>query len=110
MGALVSIVILVTSIVLLIQDDSELHVNKPYYAISFFFCICVMIESILFSFFTLELVGEQLESFQDNQTYVDDLKDLVGIPMTLGEALFVWLGEDRWFWALPTKPVLNINY
>lgn len=70
----------------------------------------MLVESILFSFFTLELVGEQLEAFQDNQTYVDDLKELVGIPYTLIEALRVWIGEDWLFWALPTQPVLKINY
>lgn len=70
----------------------------------------MLIESILFSFFTLELVGEQLESFQDNQTYVDDLKDLIGVPLTLVDAFRVWIGEDWWFWMVPTQPVLTINY
>jgi hypothetical protein len=70
----------------------------------------VLIESILFSFFTLELVGEQLESFQDNQTYVDDLKDLIGIPLTLFEGFRVWIGEDWTFWLLPTRPELKIDY
>lgn len=109
-GALLSIVILITSFILLMQDKSNEHVKNPNYPISFFLCVCVLIESILFAFFTLELVSEQLESFQDNQTYVDDLKDLIGIPMTLSESLFVWLGEDWIFWLLPTRPVLNINY
>jgi len=64
----------------------------------------------LFSFFTLELVGEQIESFQDNQTYIDDLKDLIGVPLTLGEAFKEWIGEDWTFWWLPTQPVLKLNY
>ena len=92
------------------QDTSEKHINKPGYPIAFFLCVCVLLESILFSFFTLELVGEQLESFQDNQTYVDDLKELIGIPLTLIEGIKVWMGEDWMFWWLPTTPILKINY
>lgn len=48
--------------------------------------------------------------FQDNQTYVDDLKDLTGVPMHFFQAMRVWLGEDWKFWLLPTQPILTINY
>jgi len=110
LGALLAIAIIVTCFILLMQDLTDTHIKKPGYPIAFFLCICVLIESILFSFFTLELVGEQIESFQDNQTYVDDLKDLIGIPLTLTEAFKVWIGEDWNYWWLPTQPVLKINY
>lgn len=109
-GALLAIAILVTSFILLMQDPSDKHINKSGYPFAFFLCVWVLIESILFSFFTLELVGEQIESFQDNQTYVDDLKDLIGIPLTLTEAFKLWIGEDWHFWWAPTKPVLKLNY
>jgi hypothetical protein len=38
------------------------------------------IEGILFAFFCFELVQEQMESIGDNQTYIDDIKDLYGKP------------------------------
>jgi cytochrome bd-type quinol oxidase subunit 2 len=109
-GALLSIAILITCFILLLREENENHTKQKMYAVAFFVCVCVFIESILFSFFTLELVGEQLESFQDNQTYVDDLKDLFGEPLTLIDSLLVWIGEDWWFWTLPTRPVMQINY
>jgi hypothetical protein len=109
-GALLSIAIIVTSFILMLQDQSNSHVNKPGYPIAFFLWICTLILAVLFSFFTLELVGEQLESFQDNQTYVDDLKDLIGMPLTLTESFRVWIGEDWALWLLPTRPVLKMNY
>lgn len=110
LGALLSIAILITCFILLLQDEEVKHTKKSHYTLAFFLWICVFIESILFSFFTLELVGEQLESFQDNQTYIDDLKDLIGIPLTLFDSFFVWLGEDWLFWLLPTRPIQCINY
>jgi len=109
-GALLSIAIIITSFILLMQEDSNIHIKKRGYPIAFFLWICVFIESILFSFFTLELVGEQIEAFQDNQTYIDDLKDLVGVPLTLTQGFKTAIGEDWLFWGLPTKPVLYINY
>ena len=109
-GTLLTISILITCFIMLLKDDEKIHVRKKYYALSFFLWICVFVIAILFAFFTLELVGEQLESFQDNQTYIDDLKDLYGEPLTLLESLFVYLGEDWWFWLIPTRPVQQVNY
>lgn len=109
-GALLSIAILVTCFILLLREESEVHTKKKYYPVGFFLCVWVFIESILFSFFTIELVSEQLESFQDNETYVDSLKELHGPPLTLFDSFFIYIGEDWLFWLLPTRPVLIINY
>ena len=109
-GAIFSICIIITWFIMLLRDTNQNHATKPGYPIAFFLWILVLIESILFSFFTLELVGEQFELFQDNQTYVDDLKDLTGIPLTFFDSLKVWIGQDWMFWLLPTYPVLEINY
>lgn len=35
---------------------------------------------ILFALFTYEILGEQLESLEDNQTYIDDKQRLSGKP------------------------------
>ena len=109
-GAILSIWIIITWFVMLLRDTSNNHALKPGYPVAFFLWILVLVESILFSFFTLELVGEQFELFQDNQTYVDDMKDLTGVPLSFFESLRVWIGQDWLFWLIPTYPVLEINY
>ena len=47
---------------------------------AFIMCVLAFIEGILFTFFCFELVQEQFESIADNQSYVDDMKDLCGKP------------------------------
>jgi hypothetical protein len=73
-------------------------------------CVIAFLEGALFTFFTLELVQEQFESIEDNQTYVDDMKDLFGRPQSLVENLLVYFGYDWKWWLVPTHPILNINY
>jgi len=59
---------------LLIAKKPKLHMNKPNYPWVFIFCILAFVEGLLFAFFTYELLQEQLNSIEDNQSYVDDLK------------------------------------
>ena len=41
-------------------------------------CIAAFIEGILFAFFCFELLQEQFEAIELNQTYIDDMKELFG--------------------------------
>jgi hypothetical protein len=78
--------------------------------VAFVMCVLAFIEGILFTFFCFELVQEQFESIADNQTYVDDMKELVGKPQAFIDNLFMTMGEDWLWWFVPTRPVLDINY
>ena len=51
--------------------------NKNY-SWGFFLSIAAFIEGVLFTIFTWELLQEQLESIEDNQSYIDDMKKLFG--------------------------------
>ena len=78
--------------------------------ISFILGIACFIEAILFAYFTFEMTYECCDVLESNQTYVDQLKNLTGIPMYFGEGCRAWFGSDLWFWLLPTKPKLYVNY
>lgn len=78
--------------------------------VAFIMCVLAFIEGILFTFFCFELVQEQFESIADNQTYVDDMKELVGKPQAFIDNLFMTMGEDWLWWFVPTRPVLDVNY
>lgn len=51
-----------------------------YYGWAFFLSIIAFVMGILFALFTYEILGEQLESLEDNQTYIDDKQRLSGKP------------------------------
>ena len=59
---------------------------------------------------SLPLLTNLFEVFEFNQTYIEDLKDLYGRPYQRIEGLKAYLGQDWLWWALPTQPVLRINY
>jgi hypothetical protein len=59
---------------LLTSKKPKLHMNKPEYPYAFIMCIIAFVEGLLFAFFTYEMCQEQIESLEDNQSYVDDLK------------------------------------
>jgi len=49
--------------------------QEPWYPYAFVMCLIAFIEGLLFSYFTYEMTTEQLESIDNNQSYVDDLKN-----------------------------------
>jgi len=58
-----------------------------------------------------ELLYEQVESIFENQTYIDELKDLYGTPrQTRFEALQSVMGSDWLFWLVPTTPLITVDY
>lgn len=74
-------------------------------------CILAFVEGLLFAFFTYEMCQEQLESIEDNQSYIDDLKHQFGIQNELFyDNCRLALGEDCLWWLLPTHPELKTNY
>jgi hypothetical protein len=78
--------------------------------LGFVLCVIAFIEGILFTFFCFELVQEQFESIADNQSYIDDMKDLFGKPLAFIKSLRLTLGDDWKWWLVPTRPVIKINY
>eukprot|EP00350_Pseudokeronopsis_sp_OXSARD2_P010049 CAMPEP_0170551514 /NCGR_PEP_ID=MMETSP0211-20121228/9512_1 /TAXON_ID=311385 /ORGANISM="Pseudokeronopsis sp., Strain OXSARD2" /LENGTH=93 /DNA_ID=CAMNT_0010858731 /DNA_START=482 /DNA_END=763 /DNA_ORIENTATION=+ len=83
--------------------------QKQGYAGAFVMCVFAFIEGILFAFFCFELVQEQFESIADNQSYVDDMKDLYGRPQSMMKNLKLQLGLDWKWWMFPTRPILKLN-
>jgi palmitoyltransferase len=55
--------------------------------ISFILGIACFIEAILFAYFTFEMTYECCDVLESNQTYVDQLKNLTGIPMYFSEGV-----------------------
>jgi len=73
-------------------------------------CIAAFIEGILFAFFCFELLQEQFEAIELNQTYIDDMKELFGQPLDFIVNLKAALGFDIWWWLIPTQPCIALNY
>lgn len=66
--------------------------------------------ALIFPILWFPLFKSQLEVYEFNQTYIDDLKQLYGKPYEFWEGLKVHIGCDYMWWLLPTRPILDINY
>lgn len=53
---------------------------------------------------------EQLESLEDNQSYIDDLKMQFGMQQEFIDSCKDAFGLDYRWWVLPTWPELRTNY
>jgi len=84
--------------------------HREGYVLGLILCVLAFIEGILFAFFCFELLQEQFEAIELNQTYVDDMKELFGRPLSLSDNLTMAFGHDWTWWLVPTRPVLSINY
>ena len=51
-----------------------------------------------------------MESIADNQTYVDDMKEVFGKQQPFFDNFKETMGEDWKWWFFPTRPLLRINY
>jgi hypothetical protein len=91
-------------------SKSKAHTQKDGYVLSFILCILAFIEGLIFAFFCLELLQEQFEAIEVNQSYIDDMKELFGRPLSLTDNLTMALGYDWKWWLIPTRPCLAINY
>jgi hypothetical protein len=73
-------------------------------------CGSVLIGGFYFAFNLIMLLVEQYESLEDNQSYIDELKDEFGMQQPLWVTLKQNLGEDYIYWFLPTYPAIDTNY
>lgn len=94
----------------LMTSKSKHHTQKEGYVTAFVVCIVAFIEGLLFAFFTFELLQEQFEAIEVNQTYIDDMKELYGKPLSLTDNLMLAIGHDWKWWLVPTRPALAVNY
>lgn len=95
---------------LLSAKKPKTHMNKAGYPYAFIACILAFVEGLLFAFFTYELLTEQIESIEDNQSYIDDLKAQYGVQMDFFDNAKSALGQDWLWWLVPTRPELRVNF
>ena len=77
----ISIIVLVICFVMFLTQSKEFK-NQKLLPLGLFAGIAGFILSLLFAIFTFEMLSECFEMVYTNQTYVDDLKELHGIPQT----------------------------
>jgi len=109
-AAYLSILMFISFYNLLMAPRSKVHMNRPGYPMAFIMCILAFVEGLLFAFFTFELVQEQVESIEDNQSYIDDLKGVYGKQGEFFDNAKSVIGIDFLWWLVPTHPELKINY
>ena len=63
---------------LLSSKNSKTHMRNSNYSYAFLTSIGAFVEGALFTVFTWELLQEQLEAIEDNQTYIDDMQKMWG--------------------------------
>ena len=73
-------------------------------------CGSVLLGGLYFSFHLINLLVEQFESLEDNQSYIDEQKADYGVQQELWTTLKQHLGEDYFYWFWPTYPALDSNY
>jgi len=95
---------------LLTCERTKVHMNRPGYPIAFIMCIVAFVEGVLFAFFTYEILTEQFESIDENQSYIDQLKKQYGRQGDLADNAMTYFGIDVMWWLVPTHPELRINY
>jgi hypothetical protein len=95
---------------LLTSEQTKRHMNRSGYPVAFIMCIVAFVEGVLFAFFTYEILTEQFESVDENQSYIDQLKKQYGRQGTLYENACSYFGIDSMWWLIPTHPELRINY
>jgi palmitoyltransferase len=109
-SAYLSILMFLSFYNLLTAEKTKIHMNRPGYPVAFIMCIIAFVEGILFAFFTYEILTEQFESVDENQSYIDQLKKQYGRQGELYENAQSYFGLDVMWWLVPTHPELRINY
>jgi len=78
--------------------------------VGIFAVVFVLMESILFLFFTGDFLMEQLESVRENQTCVESYQFKRGVcqdPVKNFEDVF---GKTFWLWLFPVKPDISVDF
>jgi len=95
----------------LCKDSEEVHQkNNPFYTTLLVFGVLCFFEALLFTMFCFEMTRENFEMFWNNQTYIEDLKEVSGRPVSFMTGLYMNLGEDVKWWLVPTLPYIVPNY
>lgn len=111
LGSLYSVVLHIYCFIQLCKDDEEKHIkDNPHYTFYLIFAIFCFFEGLIFTMFTFEMTWENIEMWWNNTTYIDDVKEKVGYPVSFIEGLTLNLGEDMMWWFLPTLPLIVPNY
>ena len=95
---------------LLVCKDTKHIMRGPWYPYAFIGSIIAFVEGLLFSYFTYELLSEQITAIDDNQSYVDDLKNQYGKQGEFFDNAKLTLGIDFLWWLVPVHPELKLNY
>ena len=109
-AALLTILMLLSFYFLLTSKQAKQVMKGKNYSYGFMLSILAFVEGVLFSIFTWELIQEQIESLEDNQTYIDDMQKVWGKPQDFLVNCEQMFGKDKMFWLIPTHPCLKINY
>jgi len=76
--------------------------KQEWYSVTFFSCVLAFIIGCIFSFFTLDLIMEQMDSVDHNQSYIDDKKRVKGKKQSFFENAKLVMGDDYLWWLFPT--------
>ena len=109
-SATLSIFMVLSFYNLLVSKDTKQIMRGAWYPYCFIGSIIAFVEGLLFSYFTYELLSEQVTAIDDNQSYVDDLKNQYGKQGDFFDNAKLTLGIDYLWWLIPTHPELKINF
>jgi hypothetical protein len=106
-------IMMILSFYLLVSSPKEARkqqMKQDNYQYVLILSIVAFIVGVVFTLFTKELLGEQFELLEDNQTYIDDMQKMWGRSQDFLANCQSYLGKDTWWWLFPTHPCLHINY
>ena len=90
--------------------SSRVHLRNENYAIVFIISILSFVIGIIFTIFTWETMSEQIDSLEENQSYIDEMKRVTGKPQEFWTTFTDHFGTDKYWWLVPTYPCLHVNY
>ena len=77
---MLALLMLLSFYFLLTSKQAKTVMKGKNYSWGFMLSIVAFVEGVLFTLFTWELIQEQIESLEDNQTYIDDMQKMWGRP------------------------------
>lgn len=94
---------------LMTDEKPASHMEQPLFTYVLIMAIAAFIEGCLFAFYTYEMATDCLDSVEDNQSYIDYLKQQYGAQKDFFEMCKESFGEDIYWWPMPTMPKLRTN-
>jgi len=83
--------------------------NQPWYPQVFIGAIVAFVMGLLMAYFCYEVLNEEFEAIEYNQSHVDSEQKKFGIRYEFWVSCHNYLGDDWHFWLIPTHPVLRTN-